>query len=319
VAELDSAGDLAAARAVARRAGAGAGAGGSQPDQADGSETTPAIRQAQAQADDARSKFQSAERLVKSATSRANGSTSSRRRTRPRRGARACATTCGSSPHIQGCGPEVRLAEKRLGDTTLRAARRGRHAAVISPGQYIKENTPVLTIVKSSPLRLRDIPESGIPEVKVGTTLTFTTDAARTRRSGRWCASQLRARRQSRSLAAEGRGLVTETRRLKPGMFVQVLLTISRAAQVTAVPKDDPFGGRTHQGLRRATAWWRAPCGAAGRRGRMGGDSRRGEARRAGCDQQPGLPHQRHESAGGELPMRNSRKSAFDARSSRPC
>ncbi len=49
------------------------------------------------------------------------------------------------------------------------------------PAQYLKENTPILTLVKTHPLRLRvDVPETAaVGSVKAGTTLTFTTDAAR--------------------------------------------------------------------------------------------------------------------------------------------
>jgi multidrug resistance efflux pump len=216
---------------------------GLRPDQADVvPETTPAIRQAQAQADDARSKFRSAERLVKSGDIARERFTELEKVYTAREAVLEAARDelRTQLAAVQGLRAEVGLAEKRLADTTLRAPFDGAVTQrLISPGQYIKENTPVLTIVKSSPLRLRaDIPESGIPEVKVGTTLTFTTDAAPNatfRAVVRELNPALDAR--SRSLAAEAR-LVNGDARLRPGMFVQVQLAMARAAQVTAVPRE---------------------------------------------------------------------------------
>ena len=50
---------------------------------------------------------------------------------------------------------------------------------LVSPGAYLKENTPILTLMKTNPVRLRvDLPESAAGSVHMGTTLTFTTDAA---------------------------------------------------------------------------------------------------------------------------------------------
>ena len=213
------------------------------PDQADANpDTTPAIRQAQAQADDAKSKYDSAARLVKT------GDIARERYVELEKAwhARAAALEAARDElhtqlaAIQGLRADLRLAEKRLGDTTLRAPF---DAAVtqrlVSPGQYIKENTPVLTIVKASPLRLRtDIPESAVSDVQVGTTLTFTTDAApgtAFHAVVRELNPALDAR--SRSLTAEAR-LVEPDARLKPGMFVEVRLVVARAAQVVAVPKE---------------------------------------------------------------------------------
>ncbi len=97
----------------------------------------------------------------------------------------------------------------------------------------------MLTIVKAYPLRLRaEIPESAVGEVRSGTTLTFTTDAAPNavfHASVRELNPALDAR--SRSLTVEARAVESDPR-LRPGMFVQVQLVISRAARVVAVPKD---------------------------------------------------------------------------------
>ena len=216
---------------------------GLTPDQADTNPTsTPAILQAQAQADDARSKYESAARLVKTGDIARERFTELEKAYNAREAALQAARDDLRTQlaAVQGLRADLRLAEKRLGDTTLYAPFDGAVTQrLVSPGQYIKENTAVLTIVKASPLRLRaEIPESGISDVKVGTTLTFVTDAA----PGAVFHAVVRELNpaldaKSRSLTAEAR-LMDGDGRLKPGMFVQVQLVTAQAAQVVAVPKD---------------------------------------------------------------------------------
>jgi RND family efflux transporter MFP subunit len=204
-------------------------------------ESTPSIRQAQAQMEDAKSKFENASRLVKS------GDISQERfieaqkayeaRTAVYEAARDDARTL--SAQVQALQAEVKLAQKRLSDATLRAPFDGevsqRH---VSPGQYIKENTPILTVVKTNPLRLRvEIPETAAGAVGVGTTLTFTTSAvpdARFAAVVRELNPSLDSR--SRTLTAEAR-LNSGDRRLRPGMFVQVELVLEKSKNAVVVPK----------------------------------------------------------------------------------
>jgi RND family efflux transporter MFP subunit len=205
-------------------------------------ETTPAIRQAQAQTDDARSKYESASKLVTSGDISRERFTELEKAYRAREAALQAARDelRTQLAAIQGLRAEVRLSEKRLADTTLRAPFDGAvMERLVSPGQYIKENTPVVAIVKAHPLRLRaEIPESGVGSIQAGSSLTFTTDAA----PGATFRAVVRElnpalNSQSRSLTAEAR-LVSADPRLKPGMFVQVDLVVARAARVVAVPKD---------------------------------------------------------------------------------
>ena len=204
--------------------------------------TTPAIRLAEAQYEDARSKSESAARLVKT------GDISQERYTELEKAfnARQAALDAARDDlrtqlaNIQALQAEVKLAQKRLNDTTVRAPFDGAVTArLVSPGQYMKDNTPIVTLVKVHPLRLRaDIPETAAGEVHIGTSLTFTTDAA----PGR----QFRAvvRELNPALDARSRSLVAEARltdsdpRLRPGMFVQVQLAVARAASAVVVPKE---------------------------------------------------------------------------------
>ncbi|MBI1896764.1 MAG: efflux RND transporter periplasmic adaptor subunit [Acidobacteria bacterium] len=204
-------------------------------------ESTPAIRQALAQMEDARSKFENAQRLIRTGDISQERFSELDKTYRARQAALEAARDEMRTQlaAIQAMGAELKLAEKRLGDTTVRAPFDGAVSQkLVSPGQYLKENTPILTLVKTYPMRLRvDMPESAAGLVRVGSSLTFTTDAApeaRFRAVVRELNPSLDAR--SRSLSAEAR-LVSGDPRLRPGMFVQVELVTARQDQVVVVPR----------------------------------------------------------------------------------
>lgn len=215
---------------------------GLDPDQVDPNPaTTPAIRQAEAQYEDALSKFQSAKRLVET------GDISRERFVELEKVliARQAALDAARDDlrtqlaNIRALRAEVELAEKRLTDATVRAPFDGSISArLVSPGQYIKENTPIVTLVKTNPLRLRlDIPETAAAAVGIGSPLTFVTDAIPGREFRaivRELGPSLDA--QSRSLSAEAR-LIDNVPQLRPGMFVQVRLVVQRDVEVVVVPK----------------------------------------------------------------------------------
>jgi len=126
-----------------------------------------------------------------------------------------------------------------LNDATVRAPFDGSVSEkLVSPGQYLKENTPILTLVKSSPVRLRvEVPETAAGVVRVGSTLTFTTDAA----PGTQFAAVVRQLNpaldaKSRTLMAEAR-MTSADARLRPGMFVKVELVLSKGNEAVFVPK----------------------------------------------------------------------------------
>ena len=205
-------------------------------------ESTPAMRQAQAQLEDARFKYESAAKLVHSGDISREHYTELEKAYRAREAAYQATRDDLRTQMavIQGLRADVKLAQKRLGDAVMRAPFDGAVTArVASPGQYLKENTPLYTIVKSSPLRLRaEIPESAMSEVRPGTSLSFTTDAA----PGQVFHAVVRELNpaldaHSRSLTAEAR-LVESDARLKPGMFVQVELVVARQSRVVVVPKN---------------------------------------------------------------------------------
>jgi RND family efflux transporter MFP subunit len=202
---------------------------------------TPAIRQARAQFEDAKSKYESAAKLVETGDISRERATELEKQMLARK---AAVETSEDDLRMQlanigALRAEKKLAEKRLSDTVVRAPFDGSVAEkLVSVGQYVKDNTPVLRLVKTYPLRLRlDVPETGAGAVRIGDTLRFTTSAApgkEFRAVVRELNPSLDAR--SRSLTAEAR-LPGNDPALRPGMFVQVELVIARNAKVVVVPK----------------------------------------------------------------------------------
>ena len=204
------------------------------------SDSTASMRQAQAQADDARSKFESAAKLVKSGDISQERFTELEKAYRARQAAFEMTRDDmrGQLASLDSLRADMKLAQKRLNDTVVRAPFDGAITQkLVSVGQYIKENATVLTLVKSNPLRLlADIPESEAGGIRIGTSLTFTTDAIPDKQFHA-IVRQLNPALDSKSrvLTAEAR-LTEADSRLRPGMFVQVLLVTARNAEITVIP-----------------------------------------------------------------------------------
>ncbi|MEO8128308.1 MAG: efflux RND transporter periplasmic adaptor subunit, partial [Bryobacteraceae bacterium] len=184
-------------------------------------ESTPAIRQAVAQMEDARSKYESAMKLVQTGDISKERATELEKSFRARQaGVEAARDDMRTQwANVAALRADVKLAQKRLGDTVVRAPFDGavtqKNASV---GQYMKENTAILTLVKTNPLRLRvEIPETAAGVVRVGATLSFTTEAAG--------GEEFHAivREMNPSLDSKSRSLTVEARlaqsdpRLRPG------------------------------------------------------------------------------------------------------
>lgn len=203
-------------------------------------ESTSTMRQAAAQMDDARFKFESAAKLVKT------GDISQERYTELEKAFRARQAAYEITrdemrvqlANLDSLRADVKLAQKKLSDATVRAPFDGAIGQkMVSPGQFIKENTTVLTLVKPNPLRLLvDIPENAAAEIGVGTTLTFTTDGIPDKQF------HATVRQLNPSLDSKSRSLTAEARlnesdaRLRPGMFVQVQIVVQRNAEIVVIP-----------------------------------------------------------------------------------
>jgi RND family efflux transporter MFP subunit len=204
--------------------------------------STASMRQAQANYDDAKSKYESAAKLVQS------GDISKERaveleKTLQARQALIDATRDemnGLIAQLRSQKADLEIAAKRLGDTVIRAPFDGGISAkLISPGQYIKDNTAVATIVKTSPLRLRvEVPENYSAQIGVGSTVSFTTDAAPGKEF------QAVIQKLNPSFDAKNRTLLAESKiniadaRLRPGSFVQVKLVTRKSDAIVMVPRN---------------------------------------------------------------------------------
>ena len=130
------------------------------------------------------------------------------------------------------------LAEKKLADARITAPIAGfikeRQA---SQGQFLRLNSPVVTIVQNSPLKLRvDVPESAVPMVQVGRPVSFHVDALPGRVfEGRISRIAPAVDQQSRTLKIEA--LVNNSEgMLKAGFFARVVIQTDRHDEALIVP-----------------------------------------------------------------------------------
>jgi membrane fusion protein (multidrug efflux system) len=205
-------------------------------------DTTPGVRTATAQFEDAKFKYESASKLVKTGDISADRFNELEKAMRARQsaldGARDELRTQWMS--VTSLEADLKIAEKRRGDTVVRAPFDGVVGEkLISAGQYVKDNMGILRVVKVYPMRLRlEVPEAAANTVKVGTPLTFSTDAAAN------VSFDAVVRELNPSLDTRNRTLTAEARltkadtRLRPGMFVQVKLVTDRGAKVVTVPRN---------------------------------------------------------------------------------
>jgi RND family efflux transporter MFP subunit len=130
--------------------------------------------------------------------------------------------------------------KKRLGDTTVRAPIAGsiarRH---LSAGEYVKENTPVFTVVTLDPLKYTGtVPERYVPDLRVGQPLELAVEAY----TGRNFPGQVTRLApavdvQTRTLALEGR-VANPDGRLRPGFFAKGSVLTRKEGSVAFVPAD---------------------------------------------------------------------------------
>lgn len=213
---------------------------GLAPDATEKPATTPSVEQAKARLDDARFKYESAHRLV------TTGDISQDRFNEMEKAYTGAQAAFNGSlddmrtqwANVDALRAEVKIAEKNLRDTTIRAPFAGTVSEkMASPGQYVKDANTIVSLVKTWPLRLRvEVPENVIAGVQAGSMLTFSTDAVS-------APFEAQVTQMNPSLDARSRTLTVEAKltrpdpRLKPGMFVQVNLVTGHNASIVTVPK----------------------------------------------------------------------------------
>jgi RND family efflux transporter MFP subunit len=171
------------------------------------------------------------------------------------------ATQCRTLPlSAQAATARARLAAQNVGDGAIRAPFPGVVTErFVEVGQYVRQDTRVVTLVSLDPLRLEmSIPEASVASIKEGENVTFTVVAYPNRKfSGTIRFVSGAVRPTTRDLVAEAI-VMNADKALLPGMFADVELTVGkqklpgvpRSAIVDKDGKDNAFvaiGGRLEQ------------------------------------------------------------------------
>jgi RND family efflux transporter MFP subunit len=132
------------------------------------------------------------------------------------------------------------LVEKRLGDTRVKASISGsiakRH---VSAGEFVKDNTPLFTIVITNPLKYAGtVPERQAPELKVGQTLRLSVEAYPGKAfTGTITRLAPAVDVATRTLAVEAR-VPNDANALRPGFFAKGNVLTREDPSVVVVPSD---------------------------------------------------------------------------------
>jgi RND family efflux transporter MFP subunit len=134
----------------------------------------------------------------------------------------------------------VELAEKKLNDTNIRASISGQVAErLVQQGEFIRENTPVVSIVQMNPLKIKTaVQERYAGLIRAGLPVEFEVESARGQ------VFQGKVGYVSPSVDQATRTFTVEVlvdnrdRRLKPGFFAQGVIFTHQDENVMAVSED---------------------------------------------------------------------------------
>lgn len=146
---------------------------------------------------------------------------------------------------------EYDIARQELADTVVRAPFDGAiQVRMTSVGEYLAVGTPVVTIVRADPLRLRlEVPERESLHVRVGQTVRVRVEGEARAHSGRIARLSPAINEANRMLVVEAD--VPNNGALRPGLFVRAEIVTSEAEPQLAVP---PHAVITFAGLEKVIA-----------------------------------------------------------------
>ncbi len=133
----------------------------------------------------------------------------------------------------------LNLASKRLKDTQIRAPFAGAvKVRSVTAGQYLKIQTPVMTLVNVDPLRVRlNVPEKMSPWVRVGRSVNLTLEAFPSRTfAGRIARINPSVDEKTRTFEVEAL-VVNRGGELKPGSFVKATLQSDKVDAILTIPQ----------------------------------------------------------------------------------
>ncbi|MFN7945793.1 MAG: efflux RND transporter periplasmic adaptor subunit [Blastocatellia bacterium] len=134
----------------------------------------------------------------------------------------------------------LNLANKRLRDAQIRAPFSGNiKVRSVTVGQYLKIQTPVMTIVNADPLRVRlNVPEKMSPWVRVGRDVSITLEAFPGRTfTGRITRINPAVDDKTRTFEIEGL-VANHSGELKPGSFVKATIQSDKVDQILTIPQN---------------------------------------------------------------------------------
>lgn len=134
---------------------------------------------------------------------------------------------------------QLRIAEQQLADATLRApfdgAVRERHLSI---GGYLEVGAPVVTIVRTHPLRLRlAVPERDAARVRVGQAVRVVVEGEPVEAGGTVVRVSPAVDETTRTVMVEAE-VPNQAGRLRPGAFATADVVVEEARPVVLVPSD---------------------------------------------------------------------------------
>jgi len=139
---------------------------------------------------------------------------------------------------IEAQSSSLRLAQRELRDAVIRAPFDGYVAErLVSPGQYVQPQAPVMRIVRLQPLKLTaEVPEKFAPWIETGRDLAIKVDAfPKETFTGRVVRIAPAVNLKSRAFAIEGE-IPNSDGRLKPGTFARVQITTDHVDRAITIP-----------------------------------------------------------------------------------
>ncbi len=139
---------------------------------------------------------------------------------------------------VERAKAQLDLQRKKLRDTTVRAPFAGAvKERTVNPGQYVRTNSPLLTLVKTNPIRLRlEVPERMAPWVRVGQMVDVQVEAFEGRKfQGKVWRISPTVDQAKRTFVTEA--LIDNTNDiLKPGSYAKARVPTHKVEHVTMVP-----------------------------------------------------------------------------------
>jgi RND family efflux transporter MFP subunit len=200
------------------------------------------MRQAAANRDDARNAFERAQLLsTRGLLTQADRDTAETRLKVAEANYQATLDTIHSlKASLQDRRASYELAQKKVADAVIKAPVAGSISErLIQPGEYIRENTPVVTIVQMNPLKLKTaIQEKHASLIHPGQSIEFNVEAFINRKfEGKIAYVSPAVDQATRTFAVEAL-VENPDRQLKPGFFAKGVVLTKIDENVVAVPDD---------------------------------------------------------------------------------